>query len=341
MKWHDNGICGLTYDDVLIRPAYSQLSSRQDCDYSTKIILPKSILNTSNNINGLAPIMIANMRSLATEEMCNSLSRYGIIVPSHRFQPASYQKHYHDSTSEHSWLAAASIGLNDQERLHAIANLVKILFLELAHCDSSHAIQKIKWLKKAYPELFLVAGNVATAEATRRLFDAGADMVKVGIGPGAVCTTRIVTGCGVPQLSAILECSKVGPIIADGGIKCSGDIVKALAAGAKFVMIGSLFAGTDEAAGDRIRGAGGKIYYGMASREAGKVTKENVPEGIATTVPYAGPAPKIAEELLAGLRQGMAMVGARTLDELREKAVFQRVSPATIIENQPHINIRS
>jgi IMP dehydrogenase len=181
---------------------------------------------------------------------------------------------------------------------------------------------------------------VATADACKRLLDAGAAMVKVGIGPGSVCTTRLVTGCGVPQLSAVAECAAVGPIIADGGIKCSGDIVKALAAGATMVMVGSLFAGTDEAAGQRLRGIGGKVYYGMASREAGRVAGGNVPEGITATVPYAGSAAGIAGELLAGLRQGMAMVGARTLKELREKAIFERVSPATARENQPHIKER-
>jgi IMP dehydrogenase len=282
--------------------------------------------------------MIANMATLATAEMSEALSPLGIIVPSHRFQSPEKQIEFHELTDE---CCAAnhfmSIGLNERDRLENMLNGT-VVMLELAHCDSKAAIEEIKWLfNEGYN---IIAGNVATADGAKRLFDAGADMIKVGIGPGSVCTTRLVTGTGVPQLSAIMECSKVGPIIADGGIKCSGDIVKALAAGAKFVMIGSLFAGTDEAAGGRIHGTAGKIYYGMASREAGRVNGDNVPEGIASTVPYTGNAITVAQELLAGLRQGMAMVGAKTIEELQEKAVFERVSPATIIENYPHIKER-
>jgi IMP dehydrogenase len=269
--------------------------------------------------------------------MFQALAPLGIIVPSHRFQSTEEQLKFHQELG--TWPNGVSVGIGERERAEAFQN-ANMFFLELAHADSKAAIEETKWLASSFPNSVLVVGNVATADACKRLFDAGADMVKVGIGPGSVCTTRLVTGCGVPQFSAVAECAATGPIIADGGIKCSGDIVKALAAGAAMVMVGSLFAGTDEAAGQRIRGIGGKIYYGMASREAGKVTDGNVPEGIAATVPYAGSAKAVAEELLAGLRQGMAMVGARTLEELREKAVFQLVSPSTVRENQPHIRER-
>jgi IMP dehydrogenase len=330
MRWHDNGLQGLTYDDVLIRPAYSDLKSRQDCNYTMEVLcLP------------LAPIVVANMKTIATVEMTQAIGKLGVTVPSHRFQDIESQISWHNKIHpDYGGLNAGSVGLNERRRVEGLSRKgIDVLFLELAHCDSRSAVEEVKWLNRE--GYFVIAGNVATADACKRLFDAGANMVKVGIGPGAVCTTRLVTGCGVPQFSAVAECAPTGPIIADGGIKYSGDIIKALAAGAEMVMIGSLFAGTEEAAGARMRGAGGKIYYGMASREAGKVTSSNVPEGIAATVPYAGSAEYVARELLAGVRQGMAIIGARTLQELREKAVFQRVSPATLRENQPHILERS
>ncbi len=330
MRWHDNGTPGLTYDDVLIRPAYSELASR-------------SIVNIRSDflkIPRVFPIMAANMKTIATYEMAAALWPMRVPVPSHRFQSPESQFIFHsDTVCEVGENHLASVGLDERDRLEKLSFFEGlVVMLELAHCDSKAAVEEIKWLKQQ--GYTVIAGNVATADACRRLFDAGADIVKVGIGPGSVCTTRIVTGCGVPQFSAVLECAPTGPIIADGGIKCSGDIVKALAAGAQMVMTGSLLAGTDEADGGRTKGIEGKLYYGMASRKAGKVTNGNVPEGIAATVPYAGSAANVIDELLAGVRQGLAMVGARNLEELREKAVFQRVSPATIAENHPHIKER-
>lgn len=328
MRIHDS--VGFTYDDILIRPSYSELNSRQDCNYWNC-----QVIDTESRL--LSPIIAANMKTIATQEMAHVLGELQVTVPSHRFQSIDEQVAFHkDIGPWYGGLVATSIGLNERERIEKLA-FADMFFLELAHCDSKNALKEIVWIKRNYPRILLVAGNVATADACKRLMDAGADLIKVGIGNGAVCITRIVTGCGVPQLSAIIECAKVAPIIADGGIRCSGDIVKALAAGAKYVMIGSLLAGTDEAAGDRLNTAGNKIYYGMASREAGKVTNGNVPEGISATVPYAGSAKTVVKELLAGLRQGMAMVGAKNLEELREKAIFQHISPATIRENCPHI----
>jgi len=329
MQWHDNGLEGLTFDDVLIRPGYSELQSRQDVDIYAHAI--------GGCLYDGYPIIVANMKSLATSDMMKALAP-DIMVPAHRFQSISDEvsdiltlERYDDC------MLAGSVGLNDRERTEQVADVSHIIFLELAHADSMQAIDEIRWIKRQFPDKFLVAGNVATSDATKRLFDAGVDTVKCGIGCGATCTTRLVTGCGVPQLSAILECAPCGPIIADGGIRTSGDIVKALAAGAELVMIGSLFAGTDEASGERIRGAGSKVFYGMASKEAGKIVNGNVPEGIAAEVPYSGKAIQVAKELLGGLRQGMAMVGARNLDDLRNKAVFQRVSHASFIEGHPHI----
>jgi IMP dehydrogenase len=270
--------------------------------------------------------------------MIEAMHPLHVLVPAHRFQSIADEIQSVNSNFTNSPIAA-SIGLNDRERITALyGSGVGLLFLELAHADSKAATEEIKWIRNNCKNALVVAGNVATADACNHLFNAGAHIVKVGIGSGSICTTRLITGCGVPQLSAIMECSAVGPIIADGGIRNSGDLTKALAAGASFVMIGSLFAGTDEAAGGN--SSQGHVYYGMASAQAGRVKEGCVPEGISTTVPYVGSAVKVANDLLAGLRQGMAMVGAKNLKELREKAVFQRVTSATVVENQPHILFR-
>jgi IMP dehydrogenase len=202
----------------------------------------------------------------------------------------------------------------------------------------------------------VVAGNVATAEATRALIEAGADSVKVGIGPGSICTTRIVAGVGVPQLTAVMDCANEAhkhdiPIIADGGIRYSGDIVKALAAGADCVMVGSLLAGTDEAPGETYlyqgrtykayRGMGslGAMARGSADRYFQQEVKDQlklVPEGIEGQVPYKGPVDAVLNQLVGGLRAGMGYTGAKTLEDLRNTAKFVRISPASMRESHPH-----
>lgn len=333
IRWHDGGQEAIAFDDVLLRPAYSELDSRADAETNLELGLP-----CYKHLVPVQPIMPANMMTIATKAMISTMVDENIIVPAHRFQTAQEEI---DSLHSKMFPKAASVGIKEEERLDLLAPHVQIIFLELAHAHTKQAINEAKRIVRNYPGRLLVAGNVATADACKALADAGVQICKIGIGPGAVCSTRIVTGTGVPQLSAILECAATGiPIIADGGIRNSGDCVKALAAGASFVMIGSLFAGTDEAGTQRIKGDGTKIFIGMASQEAGRVTKGNVPEGVTAKVPYAGSARDVANDLLAGIRQGMAMVGARNVRELREKAVFQRVSQATLVENQPHILFR-
>lgn len=330
MKFHSR-IPLITYDDVLIRPAYSTLNSRQDA---------KPIVNLGKY--RLSPIIAANMTTIATSRMQAALAPFGCIVPFDRNQPILDEVNCITHAKRGTVPVAASIGLNDRERTASVASLADWLFLELAYADSKDALAEVAWLKKTFPTKIIVVGNVATKEATERLATAGADIAKVGIGPGAVCSTRIVTGCGVPQLSAVIDCAAGPlPIIADGGIKTSGDIVKALAAGAMFVMIGSMLAGTDETPGMR----GSRLYKGMASKEAqvdknGELPEGIVPEGIALSIPDKGPAKYIIMDLIAGLRQGMSMVGARTLQELQEKAVFQFVSGSTVAENVPHLRER-
>jgi len=215
----------------------------------------------------------------------------------------------------------------------------------------------VKWIRTAFPDVQIAGGNVATAEGTRELCEAGVDCVKVGIGPGSICTTRIVSGVGVPQISAIDECSREAekfgiPIIADGGIRFSGDIVKALAAGAHTIMIGSLFAGTDESPGEVIiyQGRSYKVYRGMGSLDAMMAGSADryaqddidpnmqklVPEGIEGRVPYKGSMRAIVEQLVGGLRSGMGYTGCRSIESLREKAHFIKISHAGLTESHAH-----
>ncbi len=232
-----------------------------------------------------------------------------------------------------------------------------IIVIDIAHGHSENAINAIKSIKKAYPTCELIAGNVATAQGTKDLIEAGVDAVKVGVGSGSICITRIVTGSGVPQLTAIMECTKVAreydvPVIADGGIRNSGDITKALAAGAHTVMIGSLLAGTDESPGVSItkNGKRYKIYRGMASfyaslgrkiREEGTLAidedlNDYVPEGVEALVEYKGSVVEIVRHLLGGLRSGFSYCGARNIEELHRNAEFIRMTTAGYIESMPH-----
>jgi len=245
--------------------------------------------------------------------------------------------------------------LNERaERL--VAAGVDILCVDSSHGHSAGVINTVRKLKKNYPGIDLIAGNVASPEGTRALIDAGVDAVKVGIGPGAICTTRVVTGAGVPQLTAIMTSVEEAvksdiPVVADGGIKYSGDIIKALAGGAESVMIGSLFAGTDESPGEKIlyEGRTYKVYRGMGSIEAMKQGSRDryfqehtddvskfVPEGVEGRVPYKGPLADSVYQLIGGVRAGMGIVGAAGLKELRQKARFIRITAAGVSESHPH-----
>ena len=253
--------------------------------------------------------------------------------------------------------AAVGTSADTMERVQALLEQeVDVIVVDTAHGHSRGVLDTVRKIRGAYPDLQIVAGNIATPAAYRALVEAGADGVKLGIGPGSICTTRVVAGVGVPQVSAVLECAaearKLGvPIIADGGIKFSGDMVKALAAGAECVMIGSMFAGTEEAPGELVlyQGRRFKVYRGMGSigaMRAGSrdryfqagVTEDRklVPEGIEGRVPYRGPLSDSIYQLLGGLRSGMGYVGAATLAELREKSRFRKISPAGLRESHVH-----
>lgn len=250
--------------------------------------------------------------------------------------------------------AAVGTAANTMDRIAALVDAkVDIITIDTAHGHSKGVLEKVTAIKKAYPNLPLIAGNVATAAATEALIDAGADVVKVGIGPGSICTTRVVAGIGMPQLTAIMDCAeqadKMGKrIIADGGIKYSGDIVKALAAGGSAVMIGSLFAGTLESPGEieLYQGRSFKTYRGMGSLAAmaagskDRYFQENakkfVPEGVEGRVPYRGSLAEIIFQMVGGIRSGMGYCGKHTIEELRLHSEFVRITNASLIESHPH-----
>jgi IMP dehydrogenase len=242
------------------------------------------------------------------------------------------------------------VGVNDdwKERIDKLVSPdVDSICIDIAHGHHDKVFDVLKYIKYNYPKLDVICGNVATTMAVKELINAGADAIKVGIGPGSMCTTRIVTGVGVPQFTAIMECARCAgtevPIIADGGIRNSGDIVKALAAGASSVMIGSLLSGTSETPGRIIviKGQKCKEYRGMASKDAMVNFKGEVPEGIspegeATIVPYKGIVHDVLSTLLGGIRSGMTYNDARTIEELTQNAEFRVITSSSVIENGPH-----
>ena len=253
-------------------------------------------------------------------------------------------------------LAGAAVGVTHDclERVEALlAANVDVISIDTAHGHSKGVIDTVKKIRATFPHANIIAGNVATYEATEALIEAGVDCVKVGIGPGSICTTRVVAGVGVPQITAVMECARAAkthniPIIADGGIKYSGDIAKAIAAGANCVMLGSLLAGTDESPGEMelYQGRRFKVYRGMGSLAAmehgskdryfQEDAKKLVPEGVEGRVPYKGSLSEVVFQLLGGLRSGMGYCGTPTIDDLRENGRFVRITGAGLAESHPH-----
>jgi IMP dehydrogenase len=337
----DNLRTGLTFDDVLLVPRRSAIRSRQDVSLRTSL---------TRNVSLDIPIVAANMDTVCEDAMALAMAEMGGIGILHRFlsvdaQAAMVEKVKtvgtdHDAISRSKALAASG---------------VDVLVLDIAHGHAEHAIDVLKALKDALPDVDVIAGNVATQGGAEDLAEAGADAVKVGVGPGGVCTTRLVAGVGVPQLTAINDCAGLGvPIIADGGIKTSGDLAKALAAGADTVMIGSLFAGTKESPGEVEASSRGlvKRVRGMASFEAisarAERTGENVdveyfeqraPEGVEGTVPYKGDVRIVVGKLLAGVKSAMSYSNATSITEFWDKAEFIRVTPLGLRENLPHATL--
>lgn len=253
-------------------------------------------------------------------------------------------------------LVAAAVGVSadTMERVQTLVNVkVDVIVIDSAHGHSRGVLDTIYRIKNKYPELQIIGGNVGTAEGTRDLIEAGADAIKVGIGPGSICTTRVVAGAGVPQITAVYDCSQEAakydiPIIADGGIKYSGDVVKAIAAGADVVMLGSVLAGTEESPGEMeiYQGRSYKVYRGMGSLGAMKEgstdryfqenQKKLVPEGVEGRVPYRGTLGDAVFQLIGGLRAGMGYCGTASVEKLKKDARFIRITPAGLRESHPH-----
>ena len=340
-----------SFDDVLLVPQYSKIASRDDVDLST----------TLGNLNLKLPLLSANMDSVTEFEMAFAMGRAGGAGVMHRFAPVEEQESWVAMCSSNCVPAILAVGIDEKETMKVLKPLVApdvlnfglaAVCVDVAHGDHERVMTLIQTIRKRYPELDIIAGNVATGKAAMRLREAGANIIKVGIGPGSVCSTRVVSGHGVPQLSAIIDVNETTmhlraphregiSIIADGGIRYPGDIVKALAAGADAVMLGSLLAGTDEAAGKRFVEHGNiyKTFRGMASREVQEEKRANRKprvEGVAARVPYRGPVVDTLDNLEAGIRSGLSYSGANTLAELREAAEFVVVTSNTLNENHPH-----
>ena len=266
-------------------------------------------------------------------------------------------KYPNSARDEHGrLLVGAAVGATADvlDRMQALVDAnVDVIVIDTAHGHSMGVIETVKKIKKAFPEVQLIAGNVATAEATKALIEAGADCVKVGIGPGSICTTRVVAGIGVPQITAIFDCAEAAkpygiPVIADGGIKFSGDIVKSIAAGASVCMLGSYFAGCEESPGETelFQGRKYKVYRGMGSiaamengskdRYFQQNAKKLVPEGVEGRIAFKGSVEDSVYQLMGGLRAGMGYCGTRTIDELRENGRFVRITSAGLRESHPH-----
>lgn len=306
-----------SFDDLLLIPQEGVLEHRKDADISSEIVpdWPVEI-----------PIISANMPSVTESEMAFAMHIAGGAGAIHRFNTIEQQRQVWNRRK----VGIVSIGLKDGfERTEALAqDGATVFLLDVAHAHTQKGLKFVEEWRDKYPHLYLIVGNVVTQEATQRFANLGADAIKVGIGPGAACTTREVTGFGYPQLSAISICAIEKKyfdirIIADGGIKNSGDIVKALAAGADTVMIGRLLAGCDESPNPG-------EYYGNASY---RMNGHNAPEGEEGTVEKTGPVRDILKKLAWGIRSGISYGGATNLEELRENAKWVKVTPQTIVES--------
>jgi IMP dehydrogenase len=330
---------GLTFDDVLLIPARSDMRSRRD---------PQLTSQLTKKISIETPIISANMDTVTEAEMAIAMSDLGGAGILHRFVSIHEQVQFvHKVKEQGAKVISASIGVNTDYKERAAALIqagVNVMTIDIAHGHSVQMMETMKWLKDTYSSIEIIAGNLATPDAAVDLIEAGADAIKVGIGPGSMCTTRIITGCGVPQLTAIALCAEVAqtygvPVIADGGIRTSGDIVKAFAAGASTVMLGSMLSGTIETPGEIKNGR--KQYRGMASRAAQDSWRGGVPEGMApegesTFVNVKGHVKDVILELVGGIRSGMTYVNASSISEIKEKARFIEMSGAGVLESRAH-----
>lgn len=330
---------GLTFDDVLLVPNKSEIRSRRIPQLSTQV---------TKNFSIQIPVVSANMDTITEYAMALAMHELGGLGILHRFMSSQDQCQQVAQLKEKGVnLIAASIGVTEEDRARAEALIkagAQILTLDIAHGHSIQMIETLKWVKDKFPKIDVIAGNVATPDAVIDLIEAGADSIKVGIGPGSMCTTRVITGAGMPQLTAIALCAEVAadkgiPIIADGGLKASGDIVKALSAGAQCVMLGSLLAGTIETPGEIKNGK--KLYRGMASRSAQDSWRGGVPEGMApegesTQTAVKGHAKDVVLELTGGIRSGMSYLNAECILDMAKNARFIEMTNNGVFESRAH-----
>lgn len=330
---------GLTFDDVLIMPAKSEVRSRKEPQLTSKL---------TKNISINTPIISANMDKITEYDMALAMDKLGAIGILHRFLSIQEQANQAKKLKESGLKnIAASVGVGDEFKDRAKSLIeagVNVITIDIAHGHSVQMMETLKWLKDNYPGVEIIAGNLATPMAARDLIEAGADAIKVGIGPGSMCTTRIITGCGVPQLTAIAMCAEVAeeygvPVIADGGIRTSGDMVKAFAAGASTVMLGSMLSGTIETPGEIKNGK--KLYRGMASRSAQESWRGQVPEGMApegemTLVSVKGHVKDVLSEVTGGIRSGMSYINVTEISEIKNKAIFMEMTANGISESRAH-----
>jgi len=336
----------LDFKDVLIRPKRSFLSSRQQVNLERSFIMKHS----GQEWTGV-PIIAANMDSVGTFEMAKSLSQKKILTAVHKHYTATQWKEFAAENQEVLPFVAVSSGIGKQDgvKLDLILSSIpeiKMICIDVANGYSESFVQFIRDTRKKYNTHTIMAGNVVTQEMTEELIMSGADIVKVGIGPGSVCTTRMQTGIGYPQLSAVIECADAahglgGRIISDGGCACPGDLAKAFGGGADFVMLGGMLAGHDESGGDTREekdpktgeGTGfySKIFYGMSSntamnKHAGGVAEYRSSEGKTVKIPYRGPVHGTINDILGGIRSTCTYVGASELRELPKRTTFIRVT---------------
>jgi len=331
----------LDFKDVLIRPKRSTLKSRSE------VTLERTFeMKHSRRVFSCVPIVVANMDTVGTFEMARALSEFGALVAVHKHYSvedwATFARQY-PKVAERNVMASSGTSTADLAKLDAVLSAcpqVQTICLDVANGYSEHFVDVVAAVRAKYPSKTIVAGNVVTNEMTEELILKGADVVKVGVGPGSVCTTRKQTGVGYPQVSAVIECADAahglgGHVVADGGVTCPGDAAKAFGAGADFVMLGGYFSGTDESAGDVTvdpqTGAKSKLFYGMSSTTAmtkhvGGVADYRSSEGKTVLVPCKGPAATVIRDLLGGLRSACTYVGAHALKEMPKRTTFIRVS---------------
>jgi IMP dehydrogenase len=340
----------LSFDDVILEPQYSELITRKNIDTCV------NVKYSGKNLKFKIPIISSPMSTVTEAHMSNAMISQGGLGIIHRYNTIEFQAKLLGYVNHRDYRAAAIGATGDyKERLSELSrNDLSIVCIDIAHGDHILMEKAIEFIRSEYPHLFVMAGNVATGHAYKRLALAGAHAVRTSVGSGSICTTRIQTGHGIPTFQAILDCYEakqdllnnskdclVPYIVADGGIKNSGDIVKSLAAGADFVMLGSMLSGTRETPGKTITQDGKKLkrYNGMASKAAQKNWKGtyNSIEGVASFVPYKGTTSKVINEIMSNVRSGMSYSGANTLQELIDNAVFRKQTSSSHVEGNPHI----